>query len=164
MNPHYSACSIWYFVGCGSTTNTIGWLLYKIMGNIVYLPAFCDNIKLNFTDKHCNRPDRSCIEALWLHTVPKKYNHSNNPIVAMLLSLALWVQIRINDTVFGTRGDIGKPVVAVIIIVSFVALFTSHSLIVWKLKKQKSTVRPKHQPRLTLNVTSTHPAGETPPD
>ena len=61
---------------------------------------------------------------------PKKYNHSNNPIVAMLFSLALWVHIRINDTVFGTRGDIGKPVVAVIIIVSFVALFTSHSLIV----------------------------------
>ena len=82
-------------------------------------------------------------------------------IFAMLLSLALSVQIRITDTVFGTRGDIGKPVVAVIIIVSFVALFTSYSLIVWKLKKQKNTVKPKHQPRPILNITSENQAGET---
>ena len=82
-------------------------------------------------------------------------------IITMLLIFVLSVQIRIADTVFGTRGDIGKPVMAVIIILSFVALFISYSLIVWKLKKQKNTVRPKHEHRPTLNVTSANPAGET---
>ena len=81
---------------------------------------------------------------------PYSYTQSQRRTVMVILtdvliSLVLSLQIQLVRQVFGEKGQFGRSMISVFIVLSFLVIVISYSLIIYKLRKQNRTIRPKQK-------------------
>ena len=82
-------------------------------------------------------------------------------ITDMLISLVLSLQIKVVRQVFGEKGQFGRSMISVFIVLSFLAILISYSLIIYKLKKQNRIIKPKNQGNIVIEASGSRKTGET---